>query len=200
MENEIQETKLEENVASQLSLTGRSGVWWIVLIRGILALVLGLYAIFSPGKMLVAFVLVTGAFWLLDGIILLFASISGQVVKTNPWWAGLRAVIGILAGIAVFSQPVLSTVFIVWLIVIILGIVTIISGVEEFIRGIKSSKGWLVAGGIFYVLFGIIVIHTPLLAAAVLARFIGIIAAISGLALILFSFLLLSAGKEIEVE
>ena len=119
MENSIQEIKLDKNVASSFSK-----VWWIVLIRGILALILGLYAIFSPGQMLVAFVLVTGAFWLMDGVILLFASVSGHATNTNPWWAGLRAVIGILAGIAVFSQPVLSTVFIVWLIVIILGIVT----------------------------------------------------------------------------
>jgi len=195
MENLTQEIVLDKEIVASFSK-----VWWIVLIRGILALILGLYAIFSPGKMLVAFVLVTGAFWLMDGMIFLFASFAGKATNTNPWWAGLRAVIGILAGIAVFSQPVLSTVFIVWLIVIILGLVTIISGVQEFINGIKLKKGWLVAGGIFYILFGIIVLHTPLMAAAVMARFIGIIAVISGVSLILFSFLLRKAEKEIEVE
>ena len=195
MENSVQEIKLDKKIVASFSK-----VWWIVLIRGTLALILGLYAIFSPGQMLIAFVLVTGAFWLMDGMILLFASLSGQATNTNPWWAGLRAVIGILAGIAVFSQPVLSTVFIVWLIVIILGIVTIVSGVQEFINGIKFKKGWLVAGGIFYILFGIIVLHTPLMAAAVMARVVGIIAAVSGIALILFSFLLKKAVKEVDSE
>ncbi len=195
MENLTQEIVLDKKIVASFAK-----VWWIVLIRGILALILGLYAIFSPGQMLVAFVLVTGAFWLMDGIILLFASFSGKATNTNPWWAGLRAVIGILAGIAVFSQPVLSTVFIVWLIVIILGIVTIVSGVQEFINGMKLKKGWLVAGGIFYVLFGIIVLHTPLMAAAVMARFVGIIAAISGIALILFSFLLKKTVKVVDSE
>ena len=195
MENSTQEIKLDKKIVASFSK-----VWWIVLIRGILALILGLYAIFSPGQMLIAFVLVTGAFWLMDGMILLFVSISGQATNTNPWWAVLRAVIGILAGITVFSQPVLSTVFIVWLIVIILGIVTIVSGVQEFINGIKLKKGWLVAGGIFYILFGIIVLHTPLMAAAVMARVVGIIAAVSGIALILFSFLLKKAVKEVDSE
>jgi len=194
MKNLTQEIVLDKNI-----VTSFSKVWWIVLIRGLFALILGLYAIFSPGQMLVAFVLVTGAFWLMDGVLLLFA-VSGYATKTNPWWAGLRAVIGILAGIAVFSQPVLSTVFIVWLIVIILGIVTIVSGMQEFINGIKLKKGWLVAGGIFYVLFGIILLHTPLMAAEVLARFIGIIAAISGVALILFSFLLKKTVKDVASE
>ncbi len=195
MENLTQKIKLNKNV-----VTSVSKVWWIVLIRGFLALILGLYAIFSPEQMLVAFVLITGAFWLMDGVILLFASVSGHATNTNSWWAGLRAVIGILAGFAIFYQPVLSTVFIVWLIVIILGIVTIVSGVQEFINGIKLKKGWMVAGGIFYVLFGIIVLHTPLMAADVMARFIGIIATISGVTLILFSFLLKKTVKAVDSE
>ena len=190
MENSIQEIKLNKNVLSHAC--------WVVLIRGILALIIGLYAIFIPTKILVAFVVVTGAFWLVDGLILLSASLSGRVVNVNPWWAGLRAVIGILAGIAVFSQPVLSARFIVWIIVILLGVITIIYGEKEFVKGIRSNKGWFIAGGIIYVLFGIIVMHTPLLAATVMARIIGITAAICGISLILFSFLLLAAGKTID--
>jgi hypothetical protein len=38
------------------------GIWWLVLLRGILAILFGLFALFAPGTALLALVFVFGAY------------------------------------------------------------------------------------------------------------------------------------------
>jgi uncharacterized membrane protein HdeD (DUF308 family) len=94
---------------------------------------MGVSAFLYPKSMILAIVIVTAAFWLVDGITLLVASLSGAVHGGVKTWFIIRAVIGILAGIAVFINPIMSTIFIVWFMVIMLAVMTMISGIHEII-------------------------------------------------------------------
>jgi uncharacterized membrane protein HdeD (DUF308 family) len=169
--------------------------WGQLLFRGLLALFFGIYAFMRPGKMLLILVIVNAAFWIVDGIFMLFASASGSV-KSYRGLVLFQAIIGILAGIAVFTYPVFSTLFLVWMTVLIIAVITMISGIKEIVLGAKTKNGWLIFGGIIYVLFALVVIHAPILAGGTLVSFIGIFVAIGGVALTIFSLKLRSAQKK----
>ena len=76
-------------------------------------------------------------------------------------------VLGIIAGLVVLSQPVLSTILTTSFLVWFLGIAAIIYGISGLITGIrlrKETKGeWtMILGGIFSIVFGIILITSLL--------------------------------------
>jgi len=70
--------------------------------------------------------------------------------------------------------------------------------IKEIVLGAKTKNGWLVFGGIIYVLFALVVIHAPILAGGTLVRFIGIFVAVGGVALTIFSLKLRSAQKKLN--
>src|SRR6266540_3029554 len=71
--------------------------WWLLLLRGIAAIVFGVLAFIWPGLTLVTLVLLYGAFALVDGVLSLIAAFTGSAKPVPTWWL----VIGGLAGIAV---------------------------------------------------------------------------------------------------
>ena len=60
--------------------------WWVVVLRGVAAVLFGLLAIFWPGESLVALVVIFGVFALVDGVVLAFAAYRGPVLpdSTSP--------------------------------------------------------------------------------------------------------------------
>ena len=77
-------------------------LWWYVLLRGILMLLLGLFLVLLPVETLAALSLVLGAYWFVQGI----CSIAGIFVKDSDsfWaWLLLDGIIGVLAGIFVMN-------------------------------------------------------------------------------------------------
>ena len=182
-----QETPVEEPTETQIIITNHfaSYTWSQILLRGLLAIFMGVSAFLYPKSMILAIVIVTAAFWLVDGITLLVASLSGEVHGGVKTWFIIRAIIGILAGIAVFINPIMSTIFIVWFMVIMLAVMTMISGIHE-----------IIFGGALYVLFSLVLISSPLLAAKPIVRVIGIFVALGGVALTAFALKLRAAAKE----
>ena len=51
--------------------------WWLILLRGIVAIVFGIFAFIWPGLTLVTLVLFWGAFTLIDGVLALANAIMG---------------------------------------------------------------------------------------------------------------------------
>src|SRR3989339_1897341 len=50
------------------------GAWWVMLLRGILAIILGLFAFFKPACMIIGLVQLMGLFFLLDGVLLILGA------------------------------------------------------------------------------------------------------------------------------
>ena len=174
--------------------------WGQLLFRGLLALFLGLYAFMRPDKMLLILVIVNAAFWIIDGVFMLLTSASVGVRGSYRGLVLFQAIIGIIAGIVVFTYPVFSTFFLVWMTVIIIAVITMISGIKEIILGSRTKNGWLIIGGIIYVLFSLVILHAPIIAGGTLVEFIGIFVAIGGFALTIFSFKLRSAQKKNSIS
>ena len=136
--------------------------WWLLLIRGIAAIVFGVLAFVWPGLTLVTLVLFYGAFALVDGVIALIAAFTGSAKPMPTWWLVVVGILGIGAGIATFVMPGLTAV----LLILFIGAWALVHGIFEIIGAIQLRKEidneWmLILSGVISVLFGLIVLIAP---------------------------------------
>src|SRR6188472_944642 len=70
--------------------------WWLLLLRGIVAILFGILAFVWPGLTLVTLVLLYGAFALVDGVISLVAAFTGSAKPVPTWWLVVVGLLGTL--------------------------------------------------------------------------------------------------------
>src|SRR6266480_2056320 len=87
--------------------------WWLLLLRGIAAVLFGLLAFIWPGLTLVTLVLLYGAFALVDGVISLVAAFTGSAKAVPTWWLVVVGLLGIAAGIVTFAWPGITAILLV---------------------------------------------------------------------------------------
>jgi len=170
--------------------------WWLNLIRGLLALALGIILLVMPAifsiLLLVAFV---GAYFLVDGIFALIFFFTHP--RTNHrWWIFAEGISGILAGIIVFIWPGMTAVFLLYFIAfwaLITGIFEIIYAIGQW-KTLKG-KGWILTGGILSIIIGCILLSNPVAGALALMWVIAFYLVLFGIMLIIFSFMQLGKGK-----
>ena len=85
-------------------LEAASKYWWVVLIRGILAILFGILLFVVPGLTVASLVIVFGAYALVDGLFAIFYSISGR--NTDKEWGKFNVIVRqTQAGIEVKREP-----------------------------------------------------------------------------------------------
>ena len=190
----------ESTVAGRIQRVGQvlSQLRWLVLLRGILLIVLGGYALYRPGMTLVALTQVLAAFAIIDGMLAIVAGIMG--VTESRKWTIARGLLGILAGIFVLANSLLVSLIAGVTIVLVLAFQAIASGVFEIIVAIRERKqiegeGWLILSGIFGVLFGGILLSAPFASLVTLVWVIGFFAIFFGVVLIVNSFRMRKLGN-----
>ena len=159
--------------------------WWLVLINGIAALILGILLITSTGSTVLILVQFLGIYWLVSGIF----QIVGLFIDSTAWgWKLFAGILGILAGIVIMNHPLISPLVVGTTIVIIIGIQGIIFGVVGLIAAFQGG-GWG-AGilGFLSVIFGIVLLFNPILGAAALPWVLGIFGIVGGIAAIIAAF------------
>jgi uncharacterized membrane protein HdeD (DUF308 family) len=80
------------------------GVWWIVLLRALLAIVCAVLALVWPHLALVPLVRTFGVFALLEGLLCLFVSNLRRQSDTRAWEA-VGGIISVAAGAAALTDP-----------------------------------------------------------------------------------------------
>ena len=162
--------------------------WWLLLLRGIIAILFGVLAFIWPGLTLVTLVLMFGAFALVDGAIALGAAFSGAAKPMPTWWLVLVGLLGIAAGIVTFLWPGMSAI----LLILFIGAWAVAHGIFEIVGAIQLRKEieneWmLILGGIISVIFGIIVLIAPGAGALALVWWIAIYSIVFGVMFIAFA-------------
>lgn len=162
--------------------------WWLFLIRGILAIIFGVAAWIFPTTAFMSLVLVFGAFALVDGIFALVSAFTSNAKSENWWWLILEGVFGILIGLLTLFQP--AAMGDAWLILIAAW--AIVTGIFEIITAIRIRKliegeFWLILGGLFSVIFGVLVFLSPQSGAVAVGLIIGIYALVFGISLVMLS-------------
>jgi uncharacterized membrane protein HdeD (DUF308 family) len=180
-----------ENFAQSLVLPARNWGWLVV--RGVLALALGVAAILFPLGALYAFTLLFAAFAFVDGIASLVAGVRGA--RAGERWGALvfRGIVGIAVGVLFVLMPMISTLSYAYVTIAMLAAWSVIAGLLEIQAAVRLRKEiegeWLLGlSGAVTVLLGIaiIVLVMPNPAATLLsaAWLIAIFAIISGLVLV----------------
>jgi uncharacterized membrane protein HdeD (DUF308 family) len=131
--------------------------WWLVLIGGILALIIGAILLFSgpldAARTWVILVQVLGIWWLISGIF----DIVYMFVDHTAWgWKLFIGIVSILAGTYILRYPLASAIALPKIMVLVLGIWGLIYGVVLLIMAFRGG-GWG-AGilGALGIIFGII--------------------------------------------
>jgi uncharacterized membrane protein HdeD (DUF308 family) len=85
-------------------LHGLAKNWWLLLLRGIAAIVFGILAFAWPGITLLSLVILYGAYALVDGVLSIAAAIGGGGGTATPrWWLVVVGLLGIAAGLLTSS-------------------------------------------------------------------------------------------------
>ena len=79
--------------------------WWLLLLRGVAAIIFGMLAFFWPGITLLSLTFLWGAYAFADGIFSLWAAISGKVAaeRSTRWWLAASGIVSVLAAFVAFS-------------------------------------------------------------------------------------------------
>jgi uncharacterized membrane protein HdeD (DUF308 family) len=162
--------------------------WWLLLLRGIAAIIFGLLAFAWPGITLLTLILFYGAFALVDGVLAIIAAITGGAPAPR-WWLVIVGLLGIAAGLLTFLMPGLSALVLLFFIAgwaIATGVFQIIGAIQ--LRKEIDNEWLLILGGIISVLFGIGVMLAPGAGALALVWVIGTYAVIIGVLLVALAF------------
>ncbi|HEX7230511.1 MAG TPA: HdeD family acid-resistance protein [Candidatus Binatia bacterium] len=135
--------------------------WWLLLLRGIVAVLFGILAFAWPGITLVTLVIFYGAYALIDGIVALAAAIGGGAM-TPRWWLAIVGIAGIAAGLITFFWPGITALVLITLI----GAWMLAHGVLEIIGAIKlrheiDNEWLLIISGAVSVVVGLFVLAQP---------------------------------------
>lgn len=170
-----------------------SAQWWILLLRGIVAIVLGIIALLFPAVMALAIAFLFGAYALIDGIIAIAASVRMSHAESRWWWLLVEGIIGVVFGIAALVWPAISLLALVYLMAfwaIATGITAITTAWR--LRTIVPGEWLWILGGIVSVVFGLGIIFAPGLGALALVVIFAWYAIFFGIAFIGVAFRLRS--------
>jgi uncharacterized membrane protein HdeD (DUF308 family) len=168
--------------------------WWVLLIRGILAILFGVLAFVMPGLTLLTLVLLYGVYALTDGITALFVGGSSRA-----WGLVLIGVLGLIVGLCTFIYPGITAVALLYLI----AAWAVVRGVFEIITAIQWRKEisyeWaLIISGVISILFGVVLIANPAVGALAVVWIIGVYALVFGFVMIFLAFRLRSLPGRLE--
>jgi uncharacterized membrane protein HdeD (DUF308 family) len=167
---------------------GLAEAWWLILLRGVAAVILGVLAFTAPLATIVALVWVWGIYAVADGILSLAAAVTGRGGAAPRWWLALVGVLGLAAGVVAFMNPALVAQFFV----LIIGFWAVMIGVLEIWGAIALRKEihneWMLTlSGAIAVLFGLILLFSPT-ALLTLVWLAGFYALFAGVCFIVLAF------------
>lgn len=168
------------------SRTSQAGIpWWLILLQGIFAIILGLLLVSSPGMTTLVLVQFLGIYWLIAGVF----NIVGVFLDHTQWgWKLFTGVLGVIAGILVIQHPLWSTALIPTTLVIILGVVGLIFGIMGLVAAFQGGGWGPGILGVLGIILGLTLLGSPFLGAVALPLILGIFALIGGIAAVVQAF------------
>jgi uncharacterized membrane protein HdeD (DUF308 family) len=163
--------------------------WWSLALRGLVAVLFGLAALFWPGLVLEVLILFFGAYALVDGIFALVAAFRSSGRGMRRPLLLIEGVIGILFGILALFWPGLTALALLY----IIAFWAILSGIARIIMAImlrrEIENEWSIAlSGVLSVILGVVLILLPGAGLLAYTWLIGILALAIGIVLIYYAF------------
>lgn len=180
-----------------------SKFWWLLLLRGVLAILFGVSAFAWPGLTLGTMIMLFAAFSLVDGVFEIVHAV-GHRKELEHWGLMLvEGLFGVVFGVLAFQSPVLTTEIGGMIIAFYMAAWAIVTGAIRIAMAVKLRKEiegeWLLAlSGAVSIAFGILIMARP--AAGVLAAvfLIGTWAIFLGVTLIALAFKTRRLGGKVQ--
>lgn len=155
------ETLMVTETSNPAGLFARN--WWVFLLRGLLALLLGIALFRQPGLALGVLVFGFAIYAIFEDVSALFAAIRGwsYSYSRDRWLLLLEAVIGIGVGILTLRRPGITGLVLIFLIAAWALATGILRIVEAFNLDNASGRGWLAVGGVASIIFAWLVLFRP---------------------------------------
>jgi uncharacterized membrane protein HdeD (DUF308 family) len=170
--------------------------WWLILLRGIVAVLFGLYTLFNPALPAVALVLAFGFYSLINGAINVGMALFAGGNSDDRIMLGLGGVLAAILGILVLTWPGISM---IWLLLAIISY-AFVSGIVEIVAAFQIRDVWLGLSGLIAVLFGIYAFRFPGDGALAIVTVIGIYAIAVGVMLVISSFQVRKLGNALSTS
>jgi uncharacterized membrane protein HdeD (DUF308 family) len=170
--------------------------WWVLALRGVVAILFALIAFSRPGITLIALVWLWGAYAFIDGV---FAAVAAvRAAEHNQRWGMLllEGICGIAAGIIAFAWTGMTALVLVYLIAawaIVTGVLEIAAAVR--LRQMIEGEWLLGLSGVLSVLLGILIMARPGIGLLAWVWMIGAYALLFGIVLLALAFRLRAHGQ-----
>ncbi len=162
--------------------------WWLVALRGVLAILFGVLVFLFPALALQTLVLLFAAYALVDGVVTVWTAIQHH---TEPnWWVHLlEGAVGILAGIVAITYPAITALILLYIIAawaIFTGVFEIWAAIE--LRKQIENEFWLGLSGVLSILFGVVLFLFPGAGALAVLSLIAAYSVIFGVVMVVLAF------------
>ena len=158
--------------------------WWLILLQGLAALIIGIYLILYPIMTTIYLVQVLGWYWIFVGLLTLATILMD---KTDWMWRALSGILGIIAGMVVIGHPYWSAILVPETLVIVVGILAICFGALSLFRAMREGWGAAIMGALS-IIFGLLIIGSPFVGIAILIYLLAVLAIVGGMATIYLAF------------
>ena len=163
--------------------------WWALVLRGLVAILFGLAALFWPGLILAVLIVFFGAYALVDGVFAIIAAFRSSRGGMRRPLLLIEGVIGILFGLLALFWPGLTALALLYFV----ALWAILSGIARIAMAILLRRDieneWSIAlSGVLSVILGIVLILLPGAGLLAYTWLIGLLALAVGIALIYYAF------------
>ena len=172
--------------------------WWMLALRGVLAIIFGLIAIFLPGIALLAFIYVFAAYAIIDGVVAVIVALRERGSLGRWGWVLFEGILSIVAGLVAFVFPGITALVLLYIVAawaIVTGMLEIFAAYA--IRPFVSREWPLVLAGILSLVFGILLIISPGAGLLSLLWLVGIYGIVFGILFIVRAFQLRSWASSV---
>lgn len=162
--------------------------WWAMALRGVVAILFGLVGLLAPGPTLLSLALLFGAYLLVDGVFGIIATV--RAASRNERWGLLLAegVVNIVMGVVAVAFPISAVVAFV----LVTAAWALLTGglmvAAAFRLDKPHGRWWLVLSGVVSVIFGVLLLLSPLVGAVVLTWWLCAYALVFGAMLLGLAF------------
>ena len=166
--------------------------WWLVALRGVVAILFGAVAFVAPAAFVLSLVLFFAAYMLVDGVFAIVGAI--RAAQRHERWGFLlvEGIVDIVVGVAAVLVPAAA----VWAVVLLLAAWALVTGglmiAAAFRLHFHYGRWWLGLGGLVSILFGVALLAEPGMSALVLTWWLGAYTFAFGVLLLILGFRLRS--------
>jgi uncharacterized membrane protein HdeD (DUF308 family) len=172
-------------VSSYAGGRGQALPWGLVLVEGIVVALLGLVLLVAPGASLVFLVWLLGIYLLIAGIF----RIVGIFLDASSWgWKLAAAILCLIAGLAILSNPLWSTTLASTWLVILVGFLAMLQGAAGLVVALQGGGWGMGALSVLGILLGLFLVINPLIGVAALTLILAIFMLIGGVGAVIQAF------------